>query len=574
MNARPSGVPTPQRQTPAISALLLWALVCAALAAFWWLRAQPTPLAAMPETAGQTAPLDCLSYSPFRSPEVSPFIPNSVVDPAQIEADLRLLRPLTRCVRTYGISQGLDQVPAVARELGMRVKLGLWLTRDPAHNQAEIERGVALANANADVVDLLIVGNEVLLRRELTPEQLAVVLRQARAASRVPVSYADVWEFWRRNAALADAVDVVSVHILPYWEDEPVAIEDAAQYVMNTAGAMRERFADKPVWVAETGWPAVGRQRGPARAGALEQARLVRELLARLEKSDLQVNWIEAFDQPWKRAFEGAMGAGWGFFTADGVQRVMFSGPVAGDAAARSALTALLLGGGIGTGLGWLLVALTGREQRRSWRGGWRAALLVGLVSAVLASVAAFQWHASQTWDRTATERVLSAVLALLGAVVAAAFATPQTPTRWLAALHTALVYAAACAALVVWIDPRYRPLAVWWFWAPLLAIGIRAGVANGWRAPVASHPPFAASLERLAPPTLVMPRAGLRRLRFLAAATAVCALGLAGSEGAANGQALVYAGVLLALAASAAIWSASSPTQTAAASSSAGAAH
>lgn len=561
MNARTTGVLAPQRLGPGSLALLLWALVCVALAAFWWLRAQPTPLAAMAEPPANGAPLDCLSYSPFRFPEVNPFIPSSSVDRARIEADLRLLRPLTRCVRTYGISQGLDQVPAVARELGMRVKLGLWLTRDAAHNQAEIEQGVALANANADVVDLLIVGNEVLLRRELTPPQLAVALRQARAASRVPVSYADVWEFWQRNAVLADAVDVVSVHILPYWEDQPVAIENAAQYVMDTAAAMRERFAGKPVWVAETGWPAVGRQRGPAQPGSVEQARLVRELLALQKTTDLKVNWIEAFDQPWKRAFEGAMGAGWGFFTADGVQRVNFSGPVPGDAAAQAALTALLVGGGAGTGLGLVLTALKGRVRRRPWRDGLVAGLVVGLVAAVVASMAVFQWHVSETWDRTPMEQVLSSVLALLGAAAAVAFATPRTPLRLLAALHTALMYAAACAALVVWLDPRYRPLAVWWFWAPTVAIGIRALTQ---RRPTTALKTVSA---------LSMSRASLRRLRFLAAATALCALGFALREGVANGQSLVYAGVLLALGASAAIWSASSPTQTAAASSRAGAA-
>ncbi len=572
MNARTSGVPTPQRRTPAAAALLLWTLVCAALAVFWWLRAQPTPLASLSETVGKGAPLDCISYSPFRFPEVNPFIPSSSVERARIEADLRLLRPLTRCVRTYGISQGLDQVPAVARELGMRVKLGLWLTRDAAHNQAEIERGVALANANADVVDLLIVGNEVLLRRELTPEQLALALRQARGGSRVPVSYADVWEFWQRNAALADAVDVVSVHILPYWEDQPVAIEDAAQYVMDTAAAMRERFAGKPVWVAETGWPVVGRQRGPARPGAVEQARLVRELLALQKTTDLEVNWIEAFDQPWKRAFEGAMGAGWGFFTADGVQRVTFSGPVPGDRVAQAALMALLVGGGLGTGLGLALAVLRWRVWRRSWREGLKTGLayvlMVGLVAAVLTSMAAFQWHASQTWDRTPMEQALSAILAVLGAAVVASFAVPNTPPRLLVALHTMLMYAAACAALVLWVDPRYRPLAVWWFWAPTVAIGIRALVS------VASHESLESTAERLPLSRLAMSLSARRRLRFLAAVTAVCAVGFALREGLANGQALAYAGVLLALAASAAIWSVSSPTQTAAASSSAGAAH
>jgi len=559
MSVPTARVPTPQRRASGHLALALWALVCLALAAFWWWRAQPTPLPALPQA--KSVPLDCISYAPFRFPGVNPFIPSSSVDRARIEADLRLLRPLTRCVRTYGISQGLDQVPAVARALGMRVKLGLWLTRDAAHNQAEIEQGVALANANADVVDLLIVGNEVLLRRELTPEQLALALRQARAGSRVPVSYADVWEFWQRNAALAEAVDVVSVHILPYWEDQPVAIEDAAQYVIDTAAAMRERFAGKPVWVAETGWPAVGRQRGPAQPGAVEQTRLVRELLALQATTDLQVNWIEAFDQPWKRAFEGAMGAGWGFFTAEGAQRVMFSGPVPGDRVAQAALTALLVGGGLGAGSAWVLASLKRRVQRQPWREGLLtrlfAGLFVGLVAAVLASMAAFQWHASHIWDRTTTEQALSAVLALLGAAATTAFAAPKTPPCLLAGFHTVLMYAAGCAALVLWVDPRYRPLAVWWFLAPTVAIAIRA-----------------LTQQRLASSAaLCMSSSARRRLRFLAAATAVSALGFALREGAANGQALVYAGVLLALAASAAIWSVSSPAQTATASNRAGAA-
>lgn len=546
MSDRPGRAPPPMPTTSRL-ALLLWVSVCVALAVFWWLRAQPTALPAAPAIAAKSAPLDCISYAPFRFPEANPFKPGSSVSRARIEADLRLLRPLTRCVRTYGLSQGLDQVPAVARELGMRVKLGVWLTRDASHNQAELARGVALANAHADVVDLLIVGNEVLLRRELTAAQLGDVLRQARAASRVPVSYADVWEFWQRNDGLAEAVDVVSVHILPYWEDQPVAIEHAAQYVMDTAAAMRQHFAGKPVWVAETGWPAVGRQRGPAQPGALEQARLVRELLALQAQSDLKVNWIEAFDQPWKRAFEGAMGAGWGFFTADGVQRVFFSGPVPGDPMAPVALAGMLAGGVLGL--------LLGAWTRRPWREG----LLLGLVAAVLVSMAVFQWHASQTWDRTRVEQGLSAVLALLGVCATVAFATPRTPPRLLAGLHLALIYAAACAALVLWLDPRYRPLAVWWFWVPTLAIGIRQVSSRHVATGLAS--------------ALVMADAARRRLRFLAATTVVCALGFALREGIANGQALVYAGVLLALGASAWIWSASSPTQAAAASSRAGAA-
>ena len=276
------------------AALLIQAIALLIVLGWWFARGISFSLDARTVSEASVSKLlPCVSYSPFRTRdgdgdghgdghgEVNPFNPAASVTPAQIESDLRILKTRTNCIRTYGLSQGLDAVPAIVQKLGMRMKLGVWLARDEAQNRRELDRGMALARQYKDVVDLLVVGNEVLLRRELSPETLGKILADARQHSPVPVTYADVWEFWLRNASLAPHVDVVTVHILPYWEDEPVAVKDAVAYVFSIAAKMQQQFADKPVWVGETGWPAAGRQRAAAVPGSVEQSRFISELLDR-----------------------------------------------------------------------------------------------------------------------------------------------------------------------------------------------------------------------------------------------------------------------------------------------------
>lgn len=160
---------------------------------------------------------------------------------------------------------------------------------------------------------MLVLGNEVLLRREQSPEDLAQMLGAARRVSPVPVAYADVWEFWLRHApVLATEVDVVAIHILPYWEDSPVALDLAVGHVLTVHAQVKRAFGNQAVWLAETGWPAAGRARAGAVPGPQQQARFLRELRQQLGRTGIDYNVIEAFDQPWKRRFEGAMGGAWG----------------------------------------------------------------------------------------------------------------------------------------------------------------------------------------------------------------------------------------------------------------------
>ncbi len=301
-----------------------FALAALPFALAWVLAGGPV---ALPDGAGQAIP--CVSYTPFRGNQ-TPFDDSFVADPARIEEDLRLLAARTRCVRTYAVDQGLERVPEIAERHGLQVLLGAWIGREHAKNQAQLDVAVRLANAYPKTVRAVIVGNEVLLRRERRPEDLAAYLAWARARTATPLTYADVWEFWTKNPLLARSVDFVTIHILPYWEDTPTANAQAPAYVVETWRQARQAFAGRDVFVGETGWPSAGRMREGARPGPIEQAYFFREL-SRLAAAEpgLDFNLIEAFDQPWKRASEGTVGGHWGLFDRHRTAKFPWTGPVA-----------------------------------------------------------------------------------------------------------------------------------------------------------------------------------------------------------------------------------------------------
>ena len=507
------------------AALLIQGLMLALILGWWWQRGRPVDLLA-PTPAAQA--LSCVSYAPFRRPEINPFNPVAVVTPAQIEEDLLILQVRTNCIRTYGLGQGLDALPAIAQRLGMRVKLGIWLARDATQNWRELERGLALARQYKGTVELLVVGNEVLLRRELLPAELAIYLDYARRDAPVPVTYADVWEFWLRHQTLAAHVDLVTAHILPYWEDDPVAVGGAVAHVHAVAALLRQHFANKPVWIGETGWPAAGRQRAGAVPGRIEQARFVRELLHSTVSAPLDYNLIEGFDQPWTRAFEGAMGGYWGLFDQFGQPRVALSGAVAEDQRWwRGPLSA-----GLGALCGAVLAVVLG---------GALAPLV--LAGALLGASMPAQWLASQHWDRTRWEWSTSLLLGVAAAaltVVAALHLTNRLRAAPYAAyaphaqrqldragrlLRLLVLFCAASVVLTLLFDARYRPFPWWWFAAPAASLVTwRAGGA-GWKQPCAEE-------------------------KLLAGILAAVALAVAALEGWRNTQALAFCLLMVVLAA------------------------
>ena len=124
---------------------------------------------------------------------------------------------------------------------------GIWIGRNLADNRREIEAALQLARRHPGVIEAFIVGNETLLRGELGADRIKTYLEEVRRRSGLPVTYADVWEFWLKAPELAPAVDFVTIHILPYWEDEPVAATEAVAHVREIREKVAKIFAGKEI---------------------------------------------------------------------------------------------------------------------------------------------------------------------------------------------------------------------------------------------------------------------------------------------------------------------------------------
>lgn len=314
MTARP-------RSLPLYCIALLLTLL--ALAGLWYGQGREQPLADPQLANGK---LQCASYSPFDHDQ-SPFNKPLNLRRERVEADVALLAQRFNCLRTYSVT-GLDYLPEIARRHGIKLMIGAWVSRAPKATRREIERVIRMANANPDVVTSVIVGNEALLRREITAKRLTALIEEVKSRVEQPVTYADVWEFWLRHPEVAPAVDFITIHLLPYWEDDPTGIDGALTQVKRVHAEFEEKYAPKPIFIGETGWPSEGRQREDAVPSRFNEARFIRGVIDMAEQNGWQYNLIEAFDQPWKRISEGTVGGYWGLLDAYRVDKGVLAGPV------------------------------------------------------------------------------------------------------------------------------------------------------------------------------------------------------------------------------------------------------
>ena len=313
--------------------LLLSAIV---IAAWWWPNRAQDPQAEVGPGVGPGVGMgvgaqkfNSLSYAAYR-PGQSP-LTDSFASAAEVDQDLALLAPITRAIRTYAAIEGPYEIPAIAQKHGLRVWQGIWLGADRAKNALEMARAIGMAHRYPDTIERIVVGNEVLLRRDLPPAELIADIDHVRAAVHQPVAYADVSDFWDQFPQVAPHADVVMIHLLPYWEDVPTGIGHAVATVGRVYDHFAALFPGKRVSIGETGWPSRGRQRRDAVPSRVNQARFLREFMALAAEKHFDYNFIEAFDQDWKYENEGVVGANWGLFTADRREKIPPSGPLRED---------------------------------------------------------------------------------------------------------------------------------------------------------------------------------------------------------------------------------------------------
>ncbi len=249
---------------------------------------------------------------------------------ADLDRDLALLSRQTRRIRTYTAADH-PELPAIARKHGLQVMLGAWLNERLDGNQRELAAAIDLARSQTNV-HRLIVGNETQLKATLPPNRLVAYLDQVRSALRgtaVQVSTAEPWHVWLAQPQLAQHVDFIAIHVLPYWEKE--SVDFAVETSLKQIARVQARFPDRKLVIAEIGWPSNGPTLGKARASAANQALFVRNFLQQAGSLGLDYYLIEAFDQPWKMATEGRAGAYWGMWDAWRQPKFDLTGPVLKD---------------------------------------------------------------------------------------------------------------------------------------------------------------------------------------------------------------------------------------------------
>ncbi len=265
-----------------------------------------------------------VAFSPYAADQ-NPFGSKDVPPVEQIDSDLRLLENKTYSVRTYSVLGSLGKIPELAAKHHISVALGIQLDKNLDENELEMRTGIALAREHHNVSRVL-VGNEVLLRGDMTVPELAQQLDRARAAIRQPVGYADTWATWLRNPEIARHVDFIAVHLFPYWEG--VDVESAVDFCFRELKAVQLAYPKKPVIIGEIGWPSEGRNRAGAVASVSNEALFLRRFLARAEKGHQRYYIMEAFDQPWKARDEGAVGSYWGIYDVNRQPKFEFTAPI------------------------------------------------------------------------------------------------------------------------------------------------------------------------------------------------------------------------------------------------------
>ncbi len=288
--------------------------------------------------AGIDYPLASISYSPYTRSQ-HPDLGDRPTE-AQIRADLKVLSPYTQAIRTYSSTGGGELIPAIAEEFGLKVTLGIWIDKNEARNEREIQSAIALARRYRNV-NAIVVGNETIYRAEKTIPELIKLIQRVKRQSSVPVTTGEIWSVWVEHPELASAVDFIAAHILPYWEGVPT--DKVVGQTIEFYDKLRRVHPGKRIVIAEFGWPSAGYNMLRAYPGRIDQATILRDFVSRADAYGIDYNVIEAFDQPWKTN-EGSVGMYWGVFDAARQPKFSWVGLATDPEHWRTAGLALLLG--------------------------------------------------------------------------------------------------------------------------------------------------------------------------------------------------------------------------------------
>ena len=252
-----------------------------------------------------------LSFSPY----VEGQGPGTVIEEAQIRERLAIIQPYVRWIRSFSCTEGHELIPAIAKENNLKTMVGVWLDDDHEHN--ELELGNAIRIANEGHADIIAVGNEVLLRGDLSEDELLDYIRRAKeGAPGVDVGYVDAYFEFVDHPRVTDACDVLLANCYPFWEGCPA--EHALLYMKDMYNRVQSVANGKRVIISETGWPNIGTAEGAAVPSLENAIKYFVDTCRWADSEDIEIFYFSSFDESWKVGAEGDVGAYWGLWDKDG----------------------------------------------------------------------------------------------------------------------------------------------------------------------------------------------------------------------------------------------------------------
>lgn len=281
-------------------------------------------LDSLPNTVTITAAIFLSEYQTYGlnfSPYIDGQDPNigSEVNEEQLRTRMEVIKPYTVWIRTFGSSNGLEKSGSIAHNLDLKAALGAWISSDLTANEQEIENLIAAAKAGE--ADMLIVGSEVMLRGDLSEDELInYINRVKQEVPELSVSYADVYGVLLCHPNIIDAIDIVLVNYYPYWEG--ISIDLAVATIHGWHMQVTAAANGKQVIVSETGWPSSGNQIDNAIPSSDNASFYFLNFVSWSRANDVDYFYFEAFDESWKAAYEGPQGAHWGVWDKDGTLKI------------------------------------------------------------------------------------------------------------------------------------------------------------------------------------------------------------------------------------------------------------
>lgn len=296
------------------------------------------------------------------SPSMDGQGPGDIIPLEQIQERLAIItrKPHTKWIRTYGATNGLENIPAEANSLGLIVAMGSWV-----RHGSDPEEITNLIQACQDgLVKIAVIGNEELHAYDnghsssLTPVEYFNLLENVRQqlddanCADIPIAAAEPFETLfgmdatgisgMKHTELLDHIDILFLNIYPFWIGFS-DIEKGGSHISTAKNilalkyelAVDEIAMQNPgikIIIGETGWASNGPTYGDAEPSLDNLAQYFYEVSEWATDNNVPLFYFEAFDEKWKADLTTDIEANFGIWSSDAkLKQSFFKNPVFGE---------------------------------------------------------------------------------------------------------------------------------------------------------------------------------------------------------------------------------------------------